>query len=532
MNENERISAGAEKVEKIDRGGAERADEAKSKIAKEEARAEKRIENAKMKAEKEEKKRVRAEREHAEKMHERAERAERTVARRQEKQRGEDKHAPGFGGWLAAVVALSVTVLALGAIVTVGYFDLKEAKASIAGGYQSAVYEFSELVENMDANLAKARVADGGYEMQKVRTDVLVESELAEKCLEQFPCDGHASQQLTAFVNRVSDYTETLLHKLAAGQQLTAEETEVVEYMYSTTEKIRAALPALVEQAKNGTLEEFLNETGEFSVEFGNLSNTVAEVPKSIEDGPFSQSANSRKSEFLAGQKELSESEASARANEYFAAYEPTELRLTGKTEGGDFAAYAFEFKSKSGEEYYAQITVRGGYLALLDGYNGCTGHNLDVHACKLIAQKYLEKCGYADMRPVWAGESGSECCINFVRTQGGVLIYPEMIKVKVCEEKGAVTGMEAHSYLAAHADREIGTPSVSREKIEANAEARMELHGVRLAIIPVDGQEVLTYEIRGDHGGRRYYAYVDANTGKTVEIFTVVTTDRGDALL
>ena len=526
MNENERISAGAEKVEKIDRGGAERADEAKSKIAKEEARAEKRIENAKMKAEKEEKKRVRAEREHAEKMHERAERAERTVARRR------DKHTPGFGGWLAAVVALSVTVLALGAVVTVGYFDLKEAKASIAGGYQSAVYEFSELVENMDANLAKARVADGGYEMQKVLTDVLVESELAEKCLEQFPCDGHASQQLTAFVNRVSDYTETLLHKLAAGEQLTAEETEVVEYMYSTTEKIRAALPALVERAQNGTLEEFLNETGEFSVEFGNLSNTVAEVPKSIEDGPFSQSANSRKSEFLAGQKELSESEASARANEYFAAYEPTELRLTGKTEGGDFAAYAFEFKSKSGEEYYAQITVRGGYLALLDGYNGCTGHNLDVHACKLIAQKYLEKCGYADMRPVWAGESGSECCINFVRTQGGVLIYPEMIKVKVCEEKGAVTGMEAHSYLAAHADREIGTPSVSREKIEANAEARMELHGVRLAIIPVDGQEVLTYEIRGDHGGRRYYAYVDANTGKTVEIFTVVTTDRGDALL
>ena len=108
MTENDRISAGAEKVEKIDRGGAERADEAKSKIAKEEACAEKRIENAKMKAEKEEKKRVRAEREHAEKMHERAERAERTVARRREKQRGEDKHAPGFGGWLAAVVALSV----------------------------------------------------------------------------------------------------------------------------------------------------------------------------------------------------------------------------------------------------------------------------------------------------------------------------------------------------------------------------------------------------------------------------------------
>ena len=504
MNENERGFAGADPA------------------ARERARADKRIEEAKQRAENEEKKRMRAERAHAEKMQERARR----------EAGHKNGRAPGFGGWLAAVVALSVAVLALGAIVTVGYFDLKEAKASAADGYRSAVYEFSELVENMDANLAKARIADGGYEMQKVLTDVLVESELAEKCIERFPVGGHASQQLTAFVNRVGDYTETLLHKLSAGQKLSAEEREVVEYMYGTAEKIRAALPALTERANAGSLEEFLNETGSFSVEFGNLSNAVAEVPKSIEDGPFSQGANSRKSEFLAGQKELGESEAAARAGEYFAAYEPAELRLTGKTEGGDFAAYVFEFKAGTGEEYYAQITVRGGYLALLDGRNACTGHSLDAHACKRIAQKFLETCGYGGMRAVWAGESGSDCCINFVREQGGVLVYPEMIKVKVCKERGIVTGMEAHSYLASHAERTIGEPSVSRERVEANAEARMQLHGVRLALIPVDGREVLAYEICGDHGGRRYYAYVDAATGETVEIFTVVATDRGDALL
>lgn len=581
MRDNEEISVGAEKVEKIERGdvgaeemkrmqgaaanGGARSAEARrakaaaktaanaangtrelsekeiaqqKKIAREEARAEKRVAAAKLKEEKEEEKRVRAEQARADKMHRRAERAEREIRRREERDAGREEkggkqpHAPGFGGWLAAVVSLSVAVLALGAIVTVGYFDLQETKGALAGGYQSSVYEFSELVENMDANLAKARITDGSYELQKVLTDVLVQSELAEKCLENFPVEGHSAESLVSFVNRVGDYSKSLLHKLAAGGTLTAQEEEVIEYMYQTVEKIRSNMPALIESAKGGTLEELLNETGDFNAEFGNLSNTTVEIPKSIEDGPFAQGAAKGDSELLSSAEELTESQAAERANGYFEEYKATEMRLTGKTQNGPFASYIFEFKDASGREFYAQITQRGGYLSVFDSYQPCSSHNYDVKTCVEIAGNFLEKCGYTGLRPVWASEAGVECCVNFAFEQDGAIVYPDMIKVKVCEERGIVTGLEAHSYLANHTQREIGQAKVSREKIEANASRRMQLHGVRLALIPVDGKEVLTYEIRGDFGGRRYYAYVDAATGETVEIFTVVSTDRGSALL
>ena len=69
--------------------------------------------------------------------------------------------------------------------------------------------------------------------------------------------------------------------------------------------------------------------------------------------------------------------------------------------------------------------------------------------------------------------------------------------------------------------------------RVKANAEARMdEVRGVRKALIEADGQELLTYEIAGEFGGRTYYAYIDAKTGETVEIFVVVGTDRGRAIL
>ena len=69
-------------------------------------------------------------------------------------------------------------------------------------------------------------------------------------------------------------------------------------------------------------------------------------------------------------------------------------------------------------------------------------------------------------------------------------------------------------------------------ERIERNAAAKMDLHGVSRAIIPVDGEERLVYEVRGEYGGRLYFAYIDAMTGETAEIRIVTETDRGMSLL
>ena len=98
--------------------------------------------------------------------------------------------------------------------------------------------------------------------------------------------------------------------------------------------------------------------------------------------------------------------------------------------------------------------------------------------------------------------------------------------------ERGAVTGLEARSYLMNHTEREIPAPSLSKSKIERAAATRMELTGVRLALIPVEGQETLAYEINGTHGGTEYYAYLDAKPGRMVELFPVVDSGAGRALM
>lgn len=517
MKEKENISAGAEKVEKIARAKKPLQSEAANgtsslteKEYRERERAERRVQEAI--ARREEKERAAQVRQ------------DKKDHKKEKKQKQKKEHAPGFGGWLAAVVSLSVAVLALGAIVTVGYFDLSASKASITEGYRVSVYEFSEHVESMSTDLAKARVSSGS-EMQKLLTDVLVRCELAEQSLEGLPCEGHDAEALSAFFNRSANYSRRLLRKLAAGGELTAQEEQAVEYMYETAERIREKTPALIEGAERCIADELFAAGGAFGSSFASLSESVGEVPAELAD--LFGGARAPEAEG----SEIGEEEAASRAQEYFSAYESENLRVSGKAEG-NFPCYNIEFEAK-GTQYYAQISARGGMLAYFESNAPGATCNYGGEDAVRIAERFLGECGYEGLRCVWLSESGAEACAEFAAEQDGVILYADRIIVKVCEDKGAVTGLEARDYLQNHRRRTVGSAGLSAEKVERNAARRMdEVETVRLALIPQSGEEMLCWEIRGSFGGRRYIAFVDASSGETAEVYVVVGTGRGEKVI
>lgn len=527
-------SSGADKVEAIARGEREKRGEAEDR-REEAGQGMTRLEEDKRREAEAAAARVAAAQERRAAKEEKLAAKEEKLAAKEEKRAAKEERAkgrrqPGFGGWLAAVVSLSVAVLALGAIVTVGYFDLDAARTGMEGGYREAVYEFSEHVESLDADLAKARLASGNYEMQKLLSDILVESELAEKCIEYFPVEERNAEQLTAFFNRTGSCARTFLYKLAAGGSLDEGEEEAIEYMYRTVRQLCEATPALVRSAEEGALEELVSPQGDFAAAFGELSAPTAEAPRRIQQGPFLQAGGQQEGAFLKDAPALSQREATARAEAYFRGHGVRQLHMTGKIEGRT-PAYTFEFTDKAGREYTAQLSERGGYLLLLESYKACSAHNYDAENCIDIASAFLERCGYASVRPVWASEAGTDCCVTFVCEQEGVLCYPDRILVKVCEDAGIVTGVDARAYLANHAARELPEARLPQSRVEENAAARLADSSVRPALIRTDGREVLCYEVTGEYGGRRYFAYIDADSGETLELRVVVGTDRGEVI-
>ena len=261
------------------------------------------------------------------------------------------------------------------------------------------------------------------------------------------------------------------------------------------------------------------------------ISANVVETPKEIHDGPFAENIKKVSAKNLAGLEEITCAQAEKLAAKYFESYKVSDVKCTGEVTAESLTCYNVTMQTKDGE-MSAQLSKQGGKVVEFNSYKDCNDKNFSVERCVDIAQDFLKALGFKNMKAVWTSENGTTCNLNFAYEQNGVVIYPDMVKVKVCEERGIVTGMEGLAYVLNHTQRELGSAKISKSEAKAVLNGGFEAEGSRLCLIPVDGGEVLCYEFYGAYGGNDYYIYVDAATGNEVEVFTVIGTAQGKALM
>lgn len=448
-------------------------------------------------------------------------------------EKNEKRHAPGFGGWLAAVISLGVVTLALGSMLTYGWINMDGMTADMATIHTESMYELNSIVDNLDTNLAKARVANTRNEQVKLLSNVAIESEMAETLLERLPVDTQFTQNVTSFVNKMGDSAQSMLYSVASGKKLTDSQIATIEHMYKTNLQLKQSINELT---ANCTGKEMLKamrgkKDNLMLVSFGEMENNVVETPKEIHDGPFAENIKKVSAKNLAGLEEITCAQAEKLAAKYFESYNISDVKCTGEVTAESLTCYNVTMQTKDGE-MSAQLSKQGGKVVEFNSYKDCNDKNFSVERCVDIAQDFLKALGFKNMKAVWTSENGTTCNLNFAYEQNGVVIYPDMVKVKVCEERGIVTGMEGLAYVLNHTQRELGSAKISKSEAKAVLNGGFEAEGSRLCLIPVDGGEVLCYEFYGAYGGNDYYIYVDAATGNEVEVFTVIGTAQGKALM
>lgn len=463
----------------------------------------------------------RAKREHALKL-----RAERRA------ERNEKRHAPGFGGWLAAVISLGVTTLALGTVVTFGWITMNGMQADMAGNYTESLYELNSVIDNLDANLSRARVTSSPTDSVRVLSDIAIESETASTILERFPLDMQMTEQFSSFINKMGDSAKSMLYTVANGGELTSSQIKSLNYMYETNAKLKDEINKLVSTCSGkDLLNAMRGKSNALSDGFANIQNNTFEAPKGIHDGPFSDSLEKTNPRALEGTEEITAQIAEEIALEYFTDYKVSAAKCTGEAVGEAFTLYNVNLKTPDGE-MLVQLSKIGGKLVSFDSFKDCSDRNFSVDRCVAIAEDFLSSIGYDNLKPVWVSENGTTCNLNFAPEKNGVILYPDLVKVKVCEERGIVTGVEALSYVLNHGARTIGEATIGEAQARANLHGELEITGTRKALIPFDNGEVLCYEFVGTMDGKEYYVYVDAQTGEEIEVLCVIGTAQGRALM
>ena len=458
---------------------------------------------------------------------------EKRSAQRRDKKKsgGGKKRAPGIGGWIAAVSVLGAACLALATVVTAGYFRMNDMMMQSANGYRATLYEMVSVSEDMDDNFAKLRVSSGANEQRTLLTEILVDSAMLESALEKMPVDAATGTDISAFVNRTGAAARAMLHKLSSGGTLSQEDRERIAALYETNATLCAELNDLALHTPAEEMQAFFDGAqGDVSNRLSELGQGMRAERKEIRDVPFAGEGNVEENQ-LAGTVEIPASEAEQKVRQYFEGYQIADVRLTGETLSRDVRAYNFVLTDGNGTEFFAQVTKNGGKLAFFDSFEACSTKNFDLESCDTLAQAHLKMLGYEHLTPVWFSDAGMVASITYVAEIDGVRAYPDMIRVRVCEEKGRVVGMDARGYLVNHHGERNTSPALSEAEAEAKLSPELTVHAAHLALIPVRGREMLAYEFVCTSGEEQFIFYLDARTGEEVRIFRVHESAQGSYL-
>ena len=247
-----------------------------------------------------------------------------------------------------------------------------------------------------------------------------------------------------------------------------------------------------------------------------------------IFDGPFSESLESKIIRGLSKQ-EVTKEQAQDYLKNVVYANQDVKIEYVDET-NGDFVTYDFKISSQ-GIEHIAQVTKRQGLLLTLCGYAESGEPSISSEKAQELAEAFANQVGFGSLTTTWLEVRGNVAYINLAPTQDGVVLYPDLVKVKVDMFKQNIIGFEAKNYAFNHVERDFST-SISLQEAEQKLGFDYVILNARKAIIALENDiEVAVYEFACERIGGLFYYYVDANTGDLVQILQVVDSN-GTALL
>ncbi|MBM7616071.1 germination protein YpeB [Alkaliphilus hydrothermalis] len=438
-------------------------------------------------------------------------------------------------------IVLAIALVATGVWGYQQYTDKVDYHTYLDIQFQRQFYELIGHVENTQVELAKAMVSGSSADTAKYLNDTVAQAYMAQEKLTQLPLNHGAIRTIEKFLSQVGDYASVMAIKSIEGQVLEEKEMDTLQELQGYSNYLAQELIELQKQVVEGGInfgelrrdaDRKLDKVDDQmkSMNLIKVEERMQDYPELIYDGPFSEHLKNIKAR-LKGDT-ITEEEAIRIVNEEFKEEKITEARVIGKIENTPVEGYYIRAKRQgegNGREISLAVSKIGGEIIwYLDSRElGESKH--DREEATRRAEAFLKKRGYEDMVSTYAMAYEGEMVINFAYKQDDVLVYTDLIKVKVALDNGDIIGMETEGYLINHHERDIPTPEISEEEAKEKLSSGVKVENVRLVIIPTEGRhEILTYEFKVKFGPDNYLIYIDAETGQQRRVLLMIQQEDG----
>lgn len=410
----------------------------------------------------------------------------------------------------------------------------KVEKQLVQDGYNRSMYDFVSDINNVENEIAKLKITRNDTYTLTTLASIFAKSNSAKANLDILPFSENSVSNVSKFLTQVSDFSYSLMRNVINGEEISYYK-EQIDTIYSkisdlskVTEEIYAELNN--KSIKWNELEKIGNEKLNTSNAEGELSSvnkigkTFTEYEGIIYDGAFSNHILTMEPSFLTG-ADLTQEEVK---NELIKKLNLESINFI-EEQNGRIPLYVYEATIQNSENIKTiYATKKDGRLYQMVSDRNSNQENIDIEEAKHKSIQFINSLGIENIELTYYLKSQNMVTISFAATQDNVLIYSDLIKVKVALDNGEIMCFEANGYVFNHKERNI-LASKSVEEAKNVLYSDLKIDSQRLCIIPTDTKdEVLAYEFRGTIDDKTFLVYVNANNLTEEKIYILLDTPGG----
>lgn len=415
----------------------------------------------------------------------------------------------------------------------------KESKQASENSYNMAFYELVNYVQNVETYLAKSLISSTPEHGAETLTNVWREANLAQAYLSQLPIESQELENTEKFLNQVSDYSYSLSRKNIYNESLTDDDLKNLKDLHTYSVELENTLNQLSDDINSGRIKwneltnkgeaTFAQQVSTSSLDgFSSLEENFHEYSGLIYDGAFSEHLTSSEKKGLTGE-DIDEETAKQKVIEFIGKDNVREIENLGYSENATIPEYNFSVKMSSEDNINISISKKGGHVVYMNSNRGVNTEIISQEEANNKGKEFLNNHGFKDMKETYYLKQDGIVTINYAYTQNDVVIYSDLIKVKVALDNGEILGIETTGYLNNHTQRNVSNVKITKEEAKKVLNKDLDIGYEGLAIIPTKYQtEILCYEFKGKVDDREFLVYINAENGREEDVLIITNTPNG----
>ena len=436
----------------------------------------------------------------------------------------------------ASTIILALLSIALGFTI---YNKQQELVRTSENGYNMAFYELVDYVKNVESYLAKSMITTTSEQGAETLTNLWREANLAQTYLTMLPIESQELEKTEKFLNQVSDYSYSLSRKNIYNQDLSEDDLKNLKELHSYSVELENTLTQLATDIDMGRITwkdlskddniEFAKQVDNISKEsFSNLEENFHEYSGLIYDGAFSEHLINPEKKGLTGE-DIDENLARQKTEDFIGKENIKEINSIGLSQNANLPAYDFFVKNNNNENINIAISQKGGQIVYMNLNREVNTEILPFEEANKIGKKYLYSKGFKNMKETYYIKQDGIITINYAYTQNDVIMYPDLIKLKIALDNGQILGIETTGFLNNHTERKLPNAKITKDEAKQKLNKELNIKSEGLAVIPTKWKsEIYCYEFKGDIEGTEFLVYINVENGREEDILIIKNTPNG----